>query len=206
MTLKPNYLIWGLVSVLLILQSTIFFHEQLQYSNAKMCLRLQCRQYSLIYAILTFVFSMFLVISLTHIAPPPYLPTFWYLGFGIIALMIILLHYNQTNIISSDRTFHPPPQYFFGKKTRIVIRSLILALILLIFLGRYMEEALPTLETQPFLEKYIFNRFGGLQQGNIPFFYLSWLTILAFPFTIFRLVQEITFHPTAYHLPLNWYQ
>ena len=204
--MEPNYLIWALIAVLLILQSTIFFHEQFQYSNAKICFMLECRQYSLIFALVTLALSMALIISITHIAPPPFLPTFWYLGFGIVALMIILLHFNQTDIINSDNTFHPPPQHFFGKKTRIVIRALILALILIIFLARYMKEALPTLSTQPFAEKFILNRFGGLTQENKVFFYLSWLTVLAVPFTTFRLVQEVTFHPTAYFLPLNWYR
>tara|TARA_B100000963_G_C22582887_1_gene651687 strand:+ start:380 stop:1000 length:621 start_codon:yes stop_codon:yes gene_type:complete len=206
MEIKPNYLIWGLVALLLILQSMVFFHEQLQYSKAKICLYMECRLYSLIYALVTFTFSMFLLISLTHIAAPPFLPTYWYIGFGIVALMIILLHHNQTNIISGDHKFSPPPEHFFGKKTRIVIRSLILALVILIFVVRYMAESQPTLTTQPFIERFIYNRFGGLQQGNIPFFYLSWLTILIVPFNIFRLVQEVTFHPTAYHLPLNWYR
>lgn len=204
--MEPNYLIWALIAFLLILQSIIFFHEQLQYSNAKICSMIQCRQYSLIFALVSLCLSMFLIISITHIAPPPFLPTFWYIGFGIVAFMIILLHFNQTNIINSDNNFHPPPEHFFGKKTRIVIRSLILALIIIIFLARYMTEELPTLSTQPFVEKFILNRFGGLQQGNVPFFYLSWLTILAIPFTTFRLIQEITFHPSAYYLPLNWYR
>lgn len=206
MEIKPNYLIWGLVTVLLILQSTIFFHEQFLYSKAKVCALLECRKYSLILALITFTLSMFLIISLTHIAAPPFLPTYWYVGFGIVALMIILLYFKQTKIISTDHRFNPPPEHFFGKTTRITIRALILALFLLIFLARYMAEKMPTLTTQPFLERFVYNRFGGLQPGNTPFFYLSWLTILAVPFTIFRLIQEITFHPNAYHLPLNWYR
>lgn len=206
MEIQPNYLIWGLVSILIILQSIIFFHEQFLYSKAKICALLECRKYSLILALVTFAFSMCLIISLTHIAAPPFLPTFWYVGFGIVALMIILLYYNQTDIISADHRFSPPPQHFFGKTTRIIIRSLIVGLFLIIFLGRYMTEAMPTLTTQPFLERFVYNRFGGLQTGNIPFFYLSWVTILSVPFTVFRLIQEITFHPTPYYLPLNWYR
>jgi hypothetical protein len=206
MQLEPNYIIWGAVSLLLILNLLIYFHDPLIYANPQKCFFLQCRKYSLVYALVILGLDLCLVISLTHLAGPPYLPTYWYIPFAILAVLIILMRYNETQITAKEHRFTPLPLYFFRKNGRIIIRSIILALYLIILLSRYLTEALPTIPTQSLPERFFYNRFGGLTQKNSIIFLLSILTVFSIPIATFRLYQEITFHPTIYNLPLAWHR
>ena len=206
MLVEPNYIVWGLASILVIFNILMFFHDPLVYANPKKCLFLQCRQYSLVYALATLFLDLCLLVGLTHIAGLPYLPTYWYIPFGILAVSIILLQFNTTTVAAKEHRFTPLPIYFFRKNGRIVFRSIILTLYIVIFVSRYLVEAQPTIPTQPRVERFFYNRFGGLSQRNSIFFLLSLLTIFSIPLSAFRLYQEITFHPTIYNLPLAWHR
>lgn len=206
MPFAPNYIVWGLVALLLFLNLLIFFHDPLVYANPQKCLFLRCRPYSLVYALAILFLDLCLVISLTHLAAPPYLPTYWYIPFALLATMIILLRFNETQLTAKEHRFTPLPLYFFRKNGRIIIRSIILAFYLIILLSRYLTEALPTIPTQSLPERFFYNRFGGLSQSNSIIFLLSILTVFSIPLTAFRLYQEITFHPTIYNLPLAWHR
>lgn len=206
MDLEPSYLTWGLLGPLLILNILIFFHDPYKYSNSQNCLELPCRPYSLTTALFTLFLDLCLAASLTHINPLPFLPTFWYIPFGIIAIMIILLHFNESNVVVKDKRFNPPPEYFFKKPVRMVIRGVITILYLLIITARLSSETIPTLklETLPFSHRFLYNRFGGLNANNMVPFFLSWLSILALPIAIIRLYQTIKYHPSDYNQPLPW--
>lgn len=206
MPFPPNYFVWGLVALLLFLNILIFFHDPLVYAHPQKCLFLRCRTYSLVYALAILFLDLCLVIGLTHIAGPTYLPTYWYIPFALLATMIILLRFNETQVTSKENRFTPLPLYFFRKNGRIIIRSIILALYLIIILVRYLTEAQPTIPTQNLAERFFYNRFGGLSQKNSLLFLLSILTVFSIPLAIFRLYQEITFHPTIYNLPLAWHR
>jgi len=147
---------------------------------------------------------MCLFISLTFINPIPYLSKYLFIGVGILYLLVILLKYNQTQIIQSNTDFQPPPEGFFYQNVRLGIRITILALYCLIILGRFASETMETGSAQPILERLVYSRFGGYNKNNQIPFALSWITFLAIPIASIRLVQTVKFHPKNYDLPLQW--
>lgn len=204
MNFKPSKLVWICMALVIVLNVFMFFHDPLKFSNSKKCIYLTCRKYSLIFALVILGLDLCHGVGLTFINPLPYTPTFWFIPFTILAVMIILLNFNESTIVVKDNNFNPLPELFFTKTVRIIFRSVIALLYLILFIMRYATEAVPTLGVQPKLERFFFNRFGGLTPGNQLLFFLSWLTIFTLPLAGFRLYQEITYHPTKYNQPLGW--
>lgn len=205
MKVQTSLLPYGFLSGILFLNIFIFFHDPLKYSGAPKCLDFPCRTYSLMAAFLTLLLDLFLAISLTHTNPLPFVPTYWYIPFAIIAAMVIWLHYNESRIVVKDRDFHPPPEFFVKKPVRIATRAIILGFYLLLLTSRLATETQSTIPTQPFFQRTIFNKFGGLQGGNtIPFFLAYVAFMLLIPLASFRLYQDITYHAGDYHLPPSW--
>ena len=92
--------------------------------------------------------------------------------------MLIYVNYHQADIVTQDEKFNPPPEGFFKKNFRIGIRILILTLYIFIFLARFSTETQPTLGIQPWTQKILYNRFGGLTKPNAIPFFLSWASII----------------------------
>ena len=204
--METSYLTWFFLILVMILNIVMVFHDPLKYSISKKCLLLPCRQYSLILSLVTLTLDLMIGISLTYLNPIPFVPKIWFIPVGIIYLMVVLLHFNQSDIVFQDHSFKPPPETFFKKTTRIIFRSIILSLYLFILIGRIASETRPTLSTQPLAEKFIYNRFGGFSSQNYFIFFISWVTILTIPLAGIRLYQTITYHPTKYNQPLAWNQ
>ena len=204
MKLQPSYLVWISVTLVLLLNIFMFFMDQYKYSNSQKCLNLTCRKYSLIFALVILTLDLCNGFTITHINPLPYIPRFWYIPVSILATMVILLHYNESEIVVKDTSFQPLPEFFFTHNVRIIFRAFITLLYLIIFMSRYLTESLPTIEVQSKLERFVYSKFGGLHYNNKICFMLSWITIFTIPLAGFRLYQEITYHPTKYNLPLAW--
>lgn len=204
MNLKPSYIVWISLVLVLFLNIFMFFHDQFKYSNSRKCLFLNCRKYSLIFALTIFGLDMINGMCTTFINPLPFTPIYWFIPVAILGTMVILLHLNETSIVVKDSTFSPPPEFFMNHNVRIIFRSVIILLYLILFMSRYITESLPTIDIQSFPEKYIYSKFGGLRESNKIWFFLSWITIFTIPLATFRLYQEITFHPTKYNQPLAW--
>lgn len=204
--METSYLTWFFLILVIILNLIMVFHDPLKYSISKKCLLLQCRKYSLALSLITLTLDLLIAISLTYINPIPFLPKIWYIPVAIIAFMVILLHYNESQVVFKDHSFKPPPEFFFKKTTRIIFRGIILALYLFLFIGRFASETQPTISTQPFIQRVFYNRFGGFGSHNYLLFFISWITLLTIPLASIRLYQSITYHPTIYHQPLAWNQ
>ena len=204
--LQPSYLVWGMLTILIILNIIIFFHDPLLYTDSKSdsCFNKSCRNYTLTTTLITFALDMCLFISLTFINPIPYLSKYLFVSVGILYLLVILLKYNQTLIIQSNTNFQPPPEGFFYQNVRLGIRIVILALYCLIILGRFASETMETGSAQPILERLVYSRFGGYNKTNQIPFALSWITFLVIPIASIRLYQTVKFHPKNYDLPLQW--
>ncbi len=204
MKMEPSYIIWLCLIILILFNMLIYFHDPYLYSNATNCLHLKCKEYALFAGILTLVADVCLATSLTFINPIPYLPTYWFVGLAVIYIMLIYTNYNQADIVTQDEKFNPPPEGFFKKNFRIGFRIIILTLYIFIFLGRFSTETQPTIGVQPWTEKLLYNRFGGLTKPNAIPFFLSWASIIAIPIASIQLYKTVKYHPSNHNQPVSW--
>lgn len=193
-----------LVFIQSLLNIFIYSNNPLKHSNNIECYNLPCNIYSIYSSIILFTIDIILLGLLTYYEPlSEFLPKTWFLFYAFLGYLIIFLIHSRSKIIKKSQKINPPPEIILNKDIRFSIYLISLILYLGIIFIRYVRNVENTIELDSILNKYFWNRFGGFKNNKINFT-LSYLTIIAIPISILRILDGSKYHPSYYNLPLSW--
>lgn len=144
------------------------------------------------------------------------LSTYWYipliiLVYAIVTQIMVSSTPVSTNKLDSDsgneneeEAFHPPPWYMLPRDTRIWIYYAILALDIIIFISALLYAGTSTAFRSTILHRYILNRFGGLEPGNVLNFIIGWIGLGGLLIDAYVIRVQNTFSACQYGLPASW--
>ena len=198
-------ILWIIAFLIMFLNLIIYVSDPLKHSNQVECLGLHCRNYSFAMALFAFTIDLIIMIVLTHTKPfIEFMPSMWYVALGILGYLLIFLTFKTNFVVEQGKKLDPPDDYLLNKNIRLIMYIIVLALYIILFVTLYTVDTQNTIAVQPFLERFLYNRFGGYKKGNKIMFALSLLIILGIPLASIRVHKGIYYHPQFYKLPLSW--
>ena len=198
-------ILYILVFVQSLLNIFLYINNPLKHTDVVNCYKLPCNIYTIYSTIILFTIDIILLGILTYTENIlDFLPKTWFLFYGFIGYLVIFLIYSSSKIIKRNKRINPPDEILLNKDFRFSFYIISLLLYLAIIFLRYTKDPLETIETQPFLEQYFFNRFGGFKEKNRVNFILSYLSMIVIPISIFRTLDGAKYQPELYNLPLSW--
>lgn len=133
------------------------------------------------------------------------LSTYWYIPFIVLAYAIITqIFVSSTPISYDDDSLSPPPWYMLPRYTRLWIYYVILCLDILIFISALLYSGTSTTFNTTILHRYILNRFGGLEPGNVLNFIIGWLGLGGLVIDVYAIHIQQGFNSCRYGLPESW--
>ena len=198
-------IIYLLVFIQSLLNIFLYISNPLKHSNKVECYKLPCNIYTIYSTLILFTIDIVLLGILTYTEPiTEYLPKTWFLFYGFLGYLIIFLTYSNSQIVKQSKKLNPPYESLLNKDFRFSLYIISLILYFGIILLRYFRNVEEIIPTQPSLEKFFWNRFGGYKEKNKINFILSYLSIIVIPVSILRTLDGAKYHPQYYDLPLSW--
>lgn len=183
----------------------LYLNNPLKHTDIINCYKLPCNIYTIYSTLILFTIDIILLGILTYTEKVlDFLPKTWFLFYGFLGYLIVFLVYSTTRIVKRNKKINPPDEILLNKNFRFSFYVISLLLYLGIIFLRYTKDPLETIDTQPFLDKYFFNRFGGIKEKNIINFVLSYLSLIAIPISLLRTIDGAKYQPEYYNLPLSW--
>ena len=207
---------WGTFFCVMILNFIAFYQDPLRYSLSKNCIGLPCKWFGFLAGMGTFTMDVLTLLGLWYTIPfSKSMPNLWFIpiiiiGYAIISEITIWSSVYQERCKVDEKTnetvckFDPPPSGLWPRKRRLILYSTILILDIIIFAQFYMYAGFKKLVHQTILHKFFLERFGGLYEGNIVQFIVSWVGILGILFDIIAWKIVYGFQACQYSLPKSW--
>ena len=178
----------SLVSIILILNLAIYYHESRKVRKKTQCGFISCYQFTIMLTLVALVVDISL---LTAIFQNIQLPLLVPIMIGILILIIILLEYYQThqnideinNLLESNQTYN--------HKIRLSILLLVVIFQLFMFTSKYISEYKPS-SSPTIIQSLILHRFGGFQKGNRFKFLSAWSILMGMTVSVVRIYQILS--------------
>ena len=198
-------ILYLLVFIQSVINLYIYISNPLKHSTEVKCYQLPCNIYVIYSALMLFTIDVILLGILTLTEPlVEGLPTTWFIFYGFLGYLIIFLIYSNAKIIKKSKKLSPPDESMLNKDGRFSLYLISLILYIIIFGIRYVNKPLDSVPTQPALERFFFNRFGGYKDNNKINFILSYVITISIPIALLRTIDGANYHPSNYNLPLSW--
>lgn len=198
-------ILYLLVFINSLLNIFLYLNNPLKHSEEIQCYNLPCNIYTIYSTIILFTIDIILLAILTYSEPLiESLPKTWFIFYGFLGYLIIFLTYSNSKIIKRSKKINPPDEILLNKDLRFSLYIISLLIYIAVIVLRYIRNTNPTIDTQPTLDKFFWNRFGGYQEKNKINFLLSYLSIIVIPIAILRTLDGAKYQPAYYNLPLSW--
>lgn len=197
---------WFFYSIALILTILAYYQEPLRFSNAKGISGLPFSWETYIFSLINLLNYFITLFGLWLTIPFIFgLPNYWMIALFIFLMALFTEIFIDTKKINiNDEKFQPPPQNLYPKKYRLIIHYFILIFDILIFSQFFLSTSEISINAKTYLDKYLFNRFGGWIKGNRINFLASWLATLGILYDIYNIINQTNFYPCKYKLPNTW--
>lgn len=198
-------ILYLLVFINSLLNIFLYLNNPLKHSEEIECYNLPCNIYTIYSTIILFTIDIILLGILTYTEPLiESLSKTWFIFYGFLGYLIIFLTYSNSKIIKRSKKINPPDEILLNKDFRFSLYIISLLIYFSIIFLRYIRNSNPTIDTQPALDKFFWNRFGGYKEKNKINFLLSYLSIIVIPIAILRTFDGAKYQPEYYNLPLSW--
>ena len=196
---------WILLFLSIILSILQYYNEPQRYSYITAFSGLSYKWHLYIIIVFICVTSVLTIIGFWISIPfTNLLPEYWYFALLIILLAIVTQITVDSEQVSDDGTFNPPPIFMLPQKYRIMIAYFNLVIFIIVIIQMYIYYGISDTTKKTLLSRYFLERFGGWYEGNKADFIFEWGGVFDCILKIYLLYLQTNFHTCEYGLPPSW--
>ena len=196
---------WLFLLLSVILNLVKYYNEPQRFSYTTAFTGLTFKTHIFIIAIISCISYSLMALSLWLSIPfTTYLPDNWYIYLFIICMAIITQIYINSDYVTDDGSFNPPPTYMLPDKYRIMLAYASLVINIVVMIQSYIYFGIADLSKKTILSRYVLERFGGWYVGNKMDFIYEWAGGLDIIIAIYILYLQTNFQACEYDLPPSW--
>ena len=200
---------WIVYVSFLVLQIFAYYQNPKLFTEAKKCLKLNCRIATFIIGFISITLTLLGLIALSYIAPfSDILPDYWYIPVIILVYAIMIQITLSVKVEVEDNNFNPPPENLINKKYRTFLYIVIFVLNIIYFIQLYLDGGVNLIKsntnnTTRYADHFILGRFGGISKEKYNFF-IEWFASIKFLLGILEIQNINNFYACDYGLPSSW--
>ena len=192
-----------LLIILVFLSFLHYLHNPLKHSDAIECFGIQCRQFILLFNLISFTFLSSMIISMSILNKSIFIPTYWFIPLIILGYTIIILDWRLSKIVIPRKgKITPPPLNYIPKLQRFIISMVILILYMFLFVTNFAAHRIKPIDNS-FSEVVILSSFGGFREKSGACM-TGWLSLLGIITSAINIYFTEKFIPGNFDLPNSW--
>lgn len=196
---------WILLFLSIIISIVQYYNEPHRYSYVKAFSGLSYKWHLYIIIVFICVTSVLTIIGFWISIPfTNLLPEYWYFALLIILLAIVTQITVDSEQVTDDGTFNPPPTLMLPQKYRVMLSYANLVIFIVVIIQMYIYYGISDTTKKTLLSRYVLERFGGWYEGNKADFIFEWGGVLDCILKIYLLSLQTNFKACNYGLPPSW--
>lgn len=198
---------WLMIGLSVVINIIKYLNEPQRYSSYKAFTGLTFKWHLYIIAMISLISFTFMAMGLWINTPSrdsiP-IPDNWYIYLFILCIAIITQVTLDSQIVTDDGSFNPPPPYMLPDKYRIMLTYASLVVNIVVMLQAFIYFGIADISKKTILSRYFLERFGGWYVGNKMDFVYEWSGLIDILISSYVLYLQSNFRACEYGLPASW--